>query len=143
MVSSLRLLFLGSPYIERDDQVIELTSRKEIALLAYLATTDPLASHSRDLLSTLLWPEYDQRRARTYLRQTLWLLNKALGEGWLEISREHIGLNPAANIWLDVAEFHRRLTTTPHGHSASEICVDCLAALTGAVVLYRDDFLAG
>lgn len=98
MVSSLKLLFLGSPYIEHNGQAIELTSRKEMALLAYLATTGSLASHSRDLLSTLLWPEYDQRRARAYLRQTLWLLNKALGGGWLEISREHIGLNPAADI---------------------------------------------
>ncbi|HXV42395.1 MAG TPA: BTAD domain-containing putative transcriptional regulator, partial [Anaerolineae bacterium] len=144
MVSSLKLLFLGSSQIERDGEAIELTSRKEMALLAYLATTGPSESHSRDALSTLLWPDYDQRRARTYLRQTLWLLNKALGEEWLEISREYVGLNPAADIWLDVAEFQRRLTaTTTHGHPANEDCANCLASLTGAVELYRGDFLAG
>jgi predicted ATPase/DNA-binding SARP family transcriptional activator len=143
MVSSLKLLLLGSPYIERDGQAIELTSRKEMALLAYLATTSPSPSHSRDALSTLLWPDYDQQRARTYLRQTLWLLNKVLGEAWLEISREYIGLNPAADIWLDLAEFQRRLTATNHGHPANEVCTDCLASLTGAVELYRGDFLAG
>ncbi len=143
-MSSLKLLFLGSPQIERDGEAIELKSRKEMALLAYLAITSPSVSHSRDALSTLLWPDYDQRRARTYLRQTLWLLNKALGEEWLEISREYVGLNPAADMWLDVAEFQRRLTaTTTHGHPVNEICADCLASLTGGVELYRGDFLAG
>jgi predicted ATPase len=143
MVSSLKLLFLGSPHIEHDGEAIEVISRKAVALLAYLATPGPFMSHSRDVLSTLLWPDYDQRRARTYLRQILWLLNKALGEAWLEISREHVGLNPAANIWLDVAEFQRRLTITNHGHPADEVCPDCLASLAGAVELYRGDFLTG
>jgi DNA-binding SARP family transcriptional activator len=137
-------MFLGSPQIEYNGQAIELTSRKEMALLAYLATADPSASHTRDTLSTLLWPDYDQRHARAYLRQTLWLLNKALGKAWLEISREHVGLNPAADIWLDIAEFQRRLTEVAiHGHPANEVCPDCLSSLTGAVELYRGDFLAG
>jgi predicted ATPase len=144
MVPSLKLLFLGSPYIERDGEAIELTSRKEVALLAYLAATGPSTSYSRDALCTLLWPDYDQRRARTYLRQTLWLLNRALGKEWLEISREYISLNPAADIWLDVTEFQRRIAaTTTHGHPTNEVCADCLASLTGAVELYRGDFLAG
>ncbi len=143
MVSSLKLLFLGSPQIEYDGEAVELKSRKEMALLAYLAVTSRSESHSRDALSTLLWPEYDQRRARSYLRHTLWLLKKALGQEWLEVSREHVSFNHTKT-WLDVVEFQKQLTAaTTHGHLADEVCINCLAPLTEVVALYRGDFLAG
>jgi hypothetical protein len=41
MAPCLKLLLFGSPHIERDGQALELKSRKEMALLAYLAITGP------------------------------------------------------------------------------------------------------
>jgi DNA-binding SARP family transcriptional activator len=75
-----------------------------MALLTYLAATGQL--HSRDSLATLLWPEYDQSRARADLRCTLSLLNRTLGAGWLRVDRETAGLNPDADFTLrDSAPF--------------------------------------
>lgn len=138
----LTLFLLGSPRLERDGQPVEVDTRKAIALTAYLAVTRQ--SHSRDALAALLWPDYDQTHARGALRRTLSALNKALAGEWLDVDRETIGLRAEANIWLDVAEFQRRLTACrSHSHPADAICPDCLTPLTEAVTLYRDDFLAG
>jgi len=138
----LTLFLLGSPRLERDGQPVEVDTRKAIALMAYLAVTRQ--SHSRDALATLLWPDYDQTHARGALRRTLSALNKALAGEWLEVDRETIGLQPEANIWLDVAEFQRRLAACrAHDHPLDAICPDCLIPLTEAAALYRDDFLAG
>jgi len=106
-----------------------------MALLAYLAVSGQ--HHSRDALSTLLWPDYDQRRARSYLRHTLWSLKQALGDHWLEVSREQVGLYPEADIWLDLHVFQQESA------AASADDAEGLSRLAGAVELYRDDFLSG
>lgn len=131
----LKLFFLGPPRIELDDVSLELESRKGVALVAYLALTSQ--SHSRDALSTLFWPDSDQHQARSYLRHALWLLKKALGDSWLEISRERVGLQAEADIWLDVHAF-RQGTGAASGTNG-----DGLPRLAEAVNLYRDDFLSG
>jgi DNA-binding SARP family transcriptional activator len=141
-MSELKLFLLGPPRLECDGQLVEVDTRKATALMSYLAVTDK--SHSRDALATLLWPDYDQTHARGALRRTLSALNKALTGDWLEVDRETIGLNPSAPIWLDVAEFQRRLNGCRGQELSGEIgCAGCLSLLTEAVTLYRDDFLAG
>jgi DNA-binding SARP family transcriptional activator/predicted ATPase len=136
------LFLLGPPRIERDGEPIEIGRRKAIALIAYLAVTRQV--HSRDALGTLFWPEYDQSRARAGLRRVLASLKKSLGEGWLDVDRESVGLNREAELWLDVAEFQERLAACgAHDHPAEEVCPDCLPLLVEAAELYRDDFLAG
>ncbi len=141
-MSRLSLYLLGPPRIERDGVPIKVDTRKAIALLAYIAVTGE--SHRRDSLVNLLWPEYDQTRGRTALRRTLYALRKALAGAWLDVDRENIGLNPSADIWLDVDQFHRHLAEClTHGHPASQVCPACLAPLTDAVTLYREDFLSG
>ncbi len=138
----LNLFLLGPPRLEREGHLVEVDTRKAIALMAYLAVSGE--SHSRDALATLLWPDYDQTHARGALRRTLSALNKALAGEWLEVDRETIGLNPNVPLWLDVAEFQRRLKSCrSHNHPADTTCADCLATLTEAAALYRDDFLAG
>lgn len=134
-MSTLKLFFLGPPRIALDDEAVAIELRKGVALLAYLAVTGQ--SHSRDALGTLLWPNSDQRRARSYLRHALWLLKKALGDNWLEISREQVMLQPEANIWLDVKAFQQGVA------AKVEEGVGGLARLAGAVELYQDDFLSG
>jgi DNA-binding SARP family transcriptional activator/Flp pilus assembly protein TadD len=142
VLSRLSLYLLGSPRIERDVTPIEVDTRKAVALIAYLAMTGE--DHSRDALATLLWPEYDQTRARAALRRTLSALRKALDGEWLEADRESIGLNREADLWLDVQQFHDRLAECrSHNHPVNDVCAACLVPLQEAANLYRDDFLSG
>ena len=138
----LKLSFLGSPQIEHDGRHVEIGASKPLALLVYLAVTGQ--NQSRDALGTLLWPDSDQSRARTYLRHALWSLKKELGEEWLHISRTQIGLKADVDVWLDVKAFQAGITAvTSHDHSAGQMCPDCLSQLQEAVSLYHDDFLSG
>ena len=143
-MSRLALFLLGPPRIERDGVLINVDTRKAIALLAYLAVTHQ--RHSRDVLASLLWPEYDQASARSALRRTLSTLNKALAGDWLDIDRGTISFDTrsSTNVWLDVDHFYNLLAGCRlHGHAASEVCPACVSPLTEAVALHRDDFMAG
>jgi len=149
-MSRLALYLLGPPRLELDGELVQISRRKAVALLAYLAVTG--GHHSRDSLATLLWPEYDQSRARADLRRTLSVLNRTLGEEWLTADRETAVLSPDADpstgsgqaLWLDVDQFYHLLAACEtHGHPALEVCPDCVTLLEEAVVLYRDGFMAG
>ena len=96
------VLLLGAPRIEHDGEPIEVDTRKAIALVAYLALTRE--RHARDALAGLLWPEYNQRRARAALRRTLSSLGRARAEGWLEVDRESVELS-RDGVWIDVDSF--------------------------------------
>jgi len=141
-LTQLTIYLLGSPRFEHNGENLNLDTRKASALLAYLAILKQ--RQSRDTLAALLWPEFDQTHARATLRRTLSTLNKALGDPYLEISREYINLDFNAGIWVDVDEFHKLLSECQsHGHSPKEICLQCLKPLNAAVELYGGDFLAG
>lgn len=141
-MSHLKIYLLGAPLIELDGKSADFDTRKAIALLAYLAVTGE--SHTRDSLSTLLWPELDQSRARAALRRTLSALKSAVGSEPLEIERDMVGFNPLEDVWLDVKDFLDYLEVVQtHGHSSEEVCSRCLAPLSAAAELYRDDFLSG
>ena len=140
----INLSLLGSPQLSRDDEPIALDRHKAFALLTYLAVT--AQSHRRDTLATLLWPDFDQTRARAALRRALASLNKAVPGTWWENNRETIGLNLEATsqFILDTNQFHAQLAETKtHNHIAAEVCRLCLIPLTQAVTLYRGDFLTG
>lgn len=141
-MSRLTLLLLGPPRLERDGSPLEFETRKAIALLAFLALSGE--RHNRDELAALLWPDYGQEQARAYLRYTLWALKKTIGETWLEIDREQIGLAHGDGLWLDVAHFQKGLAARrTHGHPADNVCSACLPVLAEAVALYRGELLAG
>jgi len=141
-MARLALYLLGSPRLERNGEAVPIHRRKTMALLAYLAVTQ--ASHPREALATLLWPEWDASSARADLRRTLSLVNEALGGSAIEADRETAGLDPDLGLWVDVAEFEAKLgVCAGHGHAADEAYGDCVGALEEAVTLYRGDFLAG
>ncbi len=75
-MTTVRLHFLGPPRIERDDQILEVDTRKVTALLAYLALSGERPS--RDFLAAFLWPEFDDRRAKAALCRTLSALKTAV-----------------------------------------------------------------
>src|SRR5215210_5598705 len=136
-----RILLLGAPRVEHDGEQIVVDTRKATALLAYLAVTR--RRHARDALAGLLWPEYNQTRARAALRRTLSSLGVARAAGWLVADRESVDL-ARGEIWVDVDRFSGLLAECrTHGHPEGEVCPGCLPLLSEAVDLYRDDFLAG
>ena len=138
----LTLCLLGPPRLEQDGAPVHLSTRKAVALLAFLAVTGQ--AHSRETLASLLWPEYDQVRAYANLRRTLWILNQALGKERLDVDAETVSVRREGHLWLDVQAFRDRLAERQtHGHAESEVCPACLPLLTGAVDLYRDGFMAG
>jgi predicted ATPase/DNA-binding SARP family transcriptional activator len=139
---SLRISLLGPPRIERDGLPLALDRHKSIALLAYLVLSR--RSYSRDELAALLWPDFNQTSARASLRRTLAALKKDIGEEWLEVDRDLIGLLPDTDLRSDVEDLRRYLAECEtHGHAASDVCQGCLAPLSEAANLYRGDFMAG
>ena len=54
---------------------------KRFALLAYLAIAGGSGYHRRDTLAAMFWPDLDQFAARRALRNTLYHLREAIGEG--------------------------------------------------------------
>ncbi len=81
-MAHLTLYLLGSPRIERDGEPLTFDTRKNMALIAYLAMTGQ--SHRRQALTTLLWPNLEPNRARAGLRRNLSLLKKARAGEWCE-----------------------------------------------------------
>lgn len=129
---------LGSPYIEREGQLVHVDTRKAIALLAYLAANP--GYQSRDTLATLLWADSDQTSARGALRRTLSALNSALDGAGLAIEREAIAFDEQA-AWCDLTHFAAALRAIePHKRPPPE---HYLEQLTQAVDLYTGDFLQG
>lgn len=141
-MSPVTVALLGPPRLLRDGELVEVSTRKAVALLAYLVLTQ--RRHGRETLAALFWPDYDQTHARGTLRNTLYALNKALGGAGLEISREDIGFVPDDRLSVDVIEFRQRLDECEgHGHPREAVCRSCLEPLKRAADLYRDDLLAG
>lgn len=141
-MSHLAIFALGPLRIELDGQPIHSSRHKALALLVYLAMHPE--KQRREALSAFLWPEYGQEKAYSYLRRTLWEIHNLLGEDWLDASREEIGFNPSADVFLDITEFQAHLVTfRRHDHPTSTVCQECMASLHKAALLYRGDFLAG
>ncbi len=131
----LAIQLLGTPVITIDGKEVRGERRKAIALLSYLAATGE--SQSRETLATLLWPDYDSKRAYAYLRRTIWELNKMLGEGWLTVDREFVALNQAADIQVDLHLFHQKLDQP----ISSDPSQDDYSGLEDAIDLYQNDFM--
>jgi predicted ATPase/DNA-binding SARP family transcriptional activator len=141
-MAGLAIYLLGVPSIELNELPVELDTRKAVALLAYLATTGK--RHSRDALATMLWSEYDQQRSRAALRRTLSVLKSAVGGFGLKIERESLGLDPEADVWLDLYAFRSRIAEcSKETEITAASCLACQEPLLEASKLYRDDFMAG
>jgi predicted ATPase/DNA-binding SARP family transcriptional activator len=151
MPPRLVLQFLGLPQIYIDDQPIATDRRKAIALLAYMAVNDVGQTHqkySRESLSALLWPDYEQAKAFSNLRRTIWEVHQAIGENWFIAERESIHLNADADpsthsagqrIDLDVTRFQGLLS---QGSQQNDPALR-IPLFVEATKLYRNHFLTG
>ena len=100
----LRLHTFGGCFLERDGARLDTLSgqRKALALFAVLATG--ARGVSRESVLASLWPEADEERARTSLRQLVHALRSQLSAPALLLPSAELRLNPDI-ITSDVAEF--------------------------------------
>jgi TolB-like protein/DNA-binding SARP family transcriptional activator/Tfp pilus assembly protein PilF len=114
------------------DQRIELSGRKDCALLGYLAVS-PGVSFSREKLATLLWGNSGDRQARDSLKQSLLRLRRSFSQAStmpLVTNRQSVTLD-RDSATVDVGVFEQLL-----GDATTE-------ALERAIGLYRGDLLDG
>lgn len=138
----LAIQLIGAPQVQLDHIPVTASRRAVVALLAYLAVRDREHSnqrHSREALAALLWTDYEQAKALSNLRHTLWEVTQFIGEGWVITEHETIFLNPRADLTLDVSLFRsllRQAAAQPDPAQRIRLLVD-------AASLYRDDFMSG
>jgi adenylate cyclase len=114
------------------EQRIELSGRKDCALLGYLAVS-PGVPCSREKLATLLWGDSGDRQARASLKQALLRLRRSFSLASsmpLIANRQVVSLDPDG-VAVDVAMFERLLGDWS------------LEALEQAIALYRGELLDG
>lgn len=123
--------FLGSFESQsRSGERYQLSGIKTVLLLARLAMP-PGQVHDRKRLTELLWPDRAEVQALASLRQTLWSLRKAFGDGEpppIVAERSLIRLDPDA-VEVDAVEFERQIRSGTKED------------LERAIELYRGDFL--
>lgn len=142
----LSLSLLGTFDAKLDGKPLDgFRSNKARALLAYLAVE--ARSHSRAHLAGLLWPEWPEVSARTYVRQAVGNLRQILGDRnaklpFLLVTRQSIQFNGNSNCRVDVVEVQKSVgeidSVTPqllHAKSCT--------ALEQALALYNGNFLDG
>jgi DNA-binding SARP family transcriptional activator len=109
------------------------------ALLALLALRGGL--RSREEVSTELWPEGGVG-SLAWLRQAIWRLRRAIGEGADEVllaGQEAIGLAPGLALSLDVREFEQALAAhPPRPHEAVALYRGDLAEASNLECFARD-----
>src|SRR5690606_25126418 len=138
-MSDVRLYLFGSPQLEYRGTVVRLERRKALALVAYLALSEP--AQSREAAASLLWPELDHEHARSALRSTLRALTTAIPQPWIQADRLTVALRRDA-VWVDVGAFLALLAAAgSHGHSLDVVCDACVALYQETIGLYRGDFL--
>jgi len=106
-MSQLRFHLLGSPQVWHDQQRLTFSTRKELALLLYLAVEGGM--HPRHKLSLLLWPDSEPGRGRSALRSSLYHLHMRIDAATGSEHRPHLksehaslGLDWASDLLLDV-----------------------------------------
>jgi DNA-binding SARP family transcriptional activator/predicted ATPase len=134
-MNSIIARLLGAPQVLHRGQPLKFRSRKVLALLIYLAVEE--GQHQRDKLANLFWPESDQLRGRTTLRNTLTRLRRSLAPAgeFIVTDGSQVGLALDQPFDLDVHTIDATVTdltpTTP------------LEALQAALALVRGEFLEG
>ena len=141
---------LGPPEVRHADQTLLFPTRKELALLIYLAVEGRV--HLRKTLSEQFWPEGDAVHGRAALRLCL---HHLLGEGagvvpmpHLLIQHDTLGLNFTSAVELDLHILHEawrlsRASTRTALTLPEDAHRDLLARLHHAASLPRGEFLEG
>jgi DNA-binding SARP family transcriptional activator/tetratricopeptide (TPR) repeat protein len=161
-IQLLSVRLLGSPEVSFGRRGLRFGRKKALALLCYLAADG--GKHSRRELAELLWPQSEERRARTDLRGILTRLRKTLGEDgarsygygegvrFLAIEGDLLGVEPRG-VELDLLTLEAAVSlsrsetsgSSPGSRSVNDAVGrrDLIARLKGALKVYRGEFMEG
>src|SRR6476620_1853422 len=109
-MAGLELSLLGGLHVRLEGSAVTgFDIDKTRALLVYICVESG-RPYSRETLAGLLWPELPEDAARRNLRNSLYKLRQALGDGddtsaLLQVNTQTVQLNPTADYSLDAAEF--------------------------------------
>jgi predicted ATPase/DNA-binding SARP family transcriptional activator len=141
----LSLRLLGRPEVSCGGQLLQFRSRKELALLFYLAAEGGL--QPREKLAALFWPESGEDQSRASLRNALYGLRKTLqggtGRDRLRAERDSaVGLDLGSGVELDLGLLGAASARPLVEAQGSEIR-SILEELRAAAAAYRGEFLEG
>ncbi len=100
-MNTLSIAVLGPPTVSSRKQELSFSTRKQLAVLLYLAVEGGI--HSRQKLSELFWPELDAEHGRSALRTTIMRLRESLPAS--SESQQQILLSSRDTLALDAAQF--------------------------------------
>lgn len=148
-MNRLSVCLLGKFSARRDDRELAgLDTTKIQHLFCYLLLYR-MRPHPREALATLLWGNSPTSQSKKYLRQALWQLQSALNAGTdsledyiLVIEADWIGINPKADLSLDVAAFEQNFAAV-EGVPSREMDEQGAQAIINAAQLYRGDLMEG
>ena len=104
----LEIRLLGQFQIRIDGKTVDISSRAEQSLLAYLVLNAGSA-YRREHLAGLFWPGSDERKVKGYLRLALWRLRKTIHEtvptapDYFQANKISIAFDAGLPYWLDSA----------------------------------------
>ncbi len=148
-MSHLSLALLGTPEIRHAEQVVKFRSRKEQALLIYLAAEGGF--HSREKITALLWPDSEEPQGRTTLRRTLADLRSRLentvGQAHLVVERDILGFDFSSDVDIDLRTLEITYSSARGSSTVQQakgaVRPPSLLDLQRAASLYRGPFLEG
>ena len=140
MSKALDIRLFGPIQASRDGRGIVLGTRRERAVLAYLAVQGQAVSRQR--LAVHLWPDADEPLALTRLRRLMHRMATALGGDVLDVTRQHVGLTDAASQATDVTRF-RALLQLGLFRPERDLDAAAVAALEQAAMLSRGELAEG
>jgi predicted ATPase/DNA-binding SARP family transcriptional activator len=130
----LEVRLFGTFAIQYGGNPVVLSSRAAQSLFAYLILTAG-TKHRREKLAGMFWPDSSDEKARTYLRQQLWRIRKALTPkttvDYLIADDFTVSFNSSTDYWLDVNEL-RKVLENPATRD-----------LENALSVYQGEFLPG
>ena len=100
----LEVRLLGQFSLQREGKRLEIPSRPAQSLFAYLILNTGVRQR-RERLAGMFWPDSLESSARNNLRQALWRIRSSIEDEkhqYITSDRFHVGIDPEADIWLDV-----------------------------------------
>ncbi|MEZ4677168.1 MAG: BTAD domain-containing putative transcriptional regulator [Caldilineaceae bacterium] len=145
-MAHLSITGFGSLELQLDGILLSgFRSQKVRALLAYLLL-EPDRIHERAHISGLLWPDYSDEQAKTYLRHSIANLRKVIHDkaqniAFLHITPSTICFNWNSDYWFDVETFEQKASIV--GLQSTSFTTEAIHQLQQSIALYRAPLLNG
>ncbi|MFY1637181.1 AAA family ATPase [Solwaraspora sp. WMMB335] len=145
----MQVRLFGEVSIHRRGQPLAAPPGKALELFCYLLIHRD-RTHTREVISELLWPGAEPGAARKYLRQALWRLNTIMQEqpdvqgrtsDLVVIDPSCIRINPEASCWVDVDAFEESYAAV-RDIPGEDLTDDQAYTVEYTLELYRGDLIA-